>query len=261
MSTPASPLVTVTPQDTTPRVGARVSGDHIELPVRLALLEATDAATATLDGAWWPRSRELAIELPPLITVLSHQGILISRVAYHRDNWEPAPRRLPADGRIVRLGWYLGLDPHLVRMTSGGGGRARLDLLVIPPDLDDAAARQAMAAASQAGNHAVATEVLANIGALPAKTCPVFGGPDDGINSPGSVDESFPFRSHATPHAGQQGRSPGRMNVGDANLQSGEDLRGHTCPACGTIPLPGGHCECTYANFDAMNHSITQPKG
>jgi hypothetical protein len=168
MSTPGNPLVTVTPPDTTPRVEVPV-GDHIELPVRLALLEPTDAATATLDGAWWPRSRELATELPPLITVLGRQGIRLSRVAYHRENWEPAPRRLPADGRIVRLGWYPGLDPHLVRMTSGGGGRARLDLLVIPPDLDDAAGRQAMAAASQAGNHAVATAVLANIGALPAK--------------------------------------------------------------------------------------------
>jgi hypothetical protein len=174
---PRSPLVTVTP-DTTPRVGVPVPGHPIHLPVRLALLEATDAATATLDGAWWPRSRELATELPPLITVLRHQGIRISRVAYHRENWEPAPRRLAADGRIVRLGWYPGLDPHLVRMTSGGGGRARLDLLVIPPDLDDAAGRQAMAAASQAGNHAVATAVLANIGSLPAKAFPVVGGRD-----------------------------------------------------------------------------------
>jgi hypothetical protein len=242
MSTQGSPLVTVTPPDTTPRVEVPVPGDPIQLPVRLALLEATDAATATLDGAWWPRSRELATELPPLITVLRHQGIRVSRVAYHRENWEPAPRRLPADGRIVRLGWYPGLDPHLVRMTSGGGGRARLDLLVIPPDLDDAAAKQAMAAASQAGNHSVATAVLANV-------------------VPGSVAESLPSGWHITPHAGQQGRSPGRRNVGDANSQAGEDLRGHTSPACGTIPLPGGHCECTYANFDATNHPITHPPG
>jgi hypothetical protein len=134
--------------------------------VRLALVDTAGAATATLDGAWWPRSRDLATELPPLITVLGHRGIRISRVAYHRDSWEPAPRRLPADGRILRLGWYPGLDPHLVRLTSGGDGRVRLDLLVVPPDLDEAAGRQAMTAASRAGNHAVATAVLADVGAL-----------------------------------------------------------------------------------------------
>jgi hypothetical protein len=51
------------------------------------------------------------------------------------------------------------------------------------------------------------------------------------------------------------------MNLGHANAQAGEDLRGHTSPACGTIPLPRGHCECNYANFDATNHPIAQPMG
>lgn len=41
-------------------------------------------------------------------------------------------RRLAVGGRVVRLGWFRAIDPHLVSLTSSDG-RGRLDLLLMPP--------------------------------------------------------------------------------------------------------------------------------
>ncbi len=136
-------------------------------PLRLALLDAVRGGSATLDGAWWPRSRSLTDELPALIVDLHRRGVRISRVAFRMENWDAAPRRLSADARAIRLGWFQGLDPHLVRLTGGEGGQARLDLLVVPPDTREPVATGAMAAASAPENHGSATAVLIAIGALP----------------------------------------------------------------------------------------------
>lgn len=43
------------------------------LPTRLVLAPA-DTAPALIDGAWWPRSRDLNAELPALIEVLDRCG-------------------------------------------------------------------------------------------------------------------------------------------------------------------------------------------
>lgn len=56
--------------------------------------------TGDVDGAWWPGSRDLAIELPTLLAA----GLgWVERVTYNLSVWKPAPRRLAADGRVVRL--------------------------------------------------------------------------------------------------------------------------------------------------------------
>src|SRR3712207_6547266 len=132
-----SPRAARTPPDGVPRVEPPGSGDGTGPPVRLALLDAMRGENATLDGGWWPRSRSLTDELPALIRDLHRRGIRITRVGYRRESWEPAPRRLSADDRTIRLGWFQGLDPHLVRLTGGEGGQARLDLLVVPPHVGE----------------------------------------------------------------------------------------------------------------------------
>jgi hypothetical protein len=128
-------------------------------PVRLVLIDPPEKRT-TLDGAWWPRTRSLSDELPGLVQELDRQGIRVTRVAYHPDSWETAPRRLAADGRTVRLGWFRSIDPQLLDLT-GDTTRGRLDLLVVPPDTPAAAARQAFTAASDRANRRTPTAVLA----------------------------------------------------------------------------------------------------
>lgn len=84
-----------------------------------------------VDGAWWPRTDDLAVELPDLLAVLSVRLGCIDRVLYRVDAWAKAPRRLVTGDRAVRLDGYrlqlintieiLGLDGH------------RITLLVVSP--------------------------------------------------------------------------------------------------------------------------------
>jgi Family of unknown function (DUF5994) len=128
-------------------------------PVRLALID-PPAARTTLDGAWWPRTRSLSDELPGLIQELHRRGIRVRRVAYNPDAWEAAPRRMAADGRTIRPGWFRSIDPQLLDLT-GDSPRGRLDLLVVPPDTTAAVARQAFTAASGRTNRETPTALLA----------------------------------------------------------------------------------------------------
>ena len=77
----------------------------------LALID-PPAARTTLDGAWWPRTRDLTSELSPLVEELRRRGFTVTRVAYNPDLWEPTARRLHADGRTIRLGWFRSIDPQ-----------------------------------------------------------------------------------------------------------------------------------------------------
>jgi hypothetical protein len=133
---------------------ARPEPEHL----RLALIEPR-SARSTLDGAWWPRTRDLGAELPALLTELHSRGIRATRVAYNPAAWAAAPRRLDADGRVVRLGWFRSLDPHLLNL-SGDLARSRVDLLVVPPDTPAVAAAAAFASATEPGNRRTSTEVL-----------------------------------------------------------------------------------------------------
>jgi Family of unknown function (DUF5994) len=131
---------------------------------RIALLDPVPGEHTTLEGAWWPRSRDLARELPALITALHRRGVRYSRVTYNQQSWDAAPRRLDADGRVIRLGWFQHLDPHLLNLSGGDDGRSRLDLLVVPPDAEGGTAARAMSAASARENHENPTALLDGLG-------------------------------------------------------------------------------------------------
>ncbi len=155
---PAHPAVDADrPTPTTAGTPQRRPGDRD--PVRLTLIDPPGKRT-TLDGAWWPRTRSLSDELPGLVQELHRRGIRVTRAAYNPDAWEAAPRRLAADGRTIRLGWFRSIDPQLLALT-GDTARGRLDLLVVPPDTAAGAARQAFTAASGRANRRTPSAVLA----------------------------------------------------------------------------------------------------
>jgi len=129
-------------------------------PVRLTLLSTEAGRPTTLDGAWWPRSRSLTDELPALVEDLDRRGTRVARVSYHPDAWDMVPRRLMAHGRVIRLGWFRRIDPHLVSLT-GSFGRERVELLVVPPETDRATSSHAMAMAARPGNRDAPTAILA----------------------------------------------------------------------------------------------------
>ncbi|MFI0980830.1 DUF5994 family protein [Streptomyces sp. NPDC021093] len=128
--------------------------------VRLAL-KARSVGKGLLDGAWWPRSRDLSRELPALTEVLDPLWGRITHIAVNPARWPLIPRRVPVHGHVVKVGWFRAeLDPHKILLLSYNSGR--WDLLVVPPHTGAAAAARLMAAASDvAGPFRTASALVA----------------------------------------------------------------------------------------------------
>ncbi|MGP3949815.1 DUF5994 family protein [Streptomyces sp. 7N604] len=116
------------------------------VPARLAL-KAAGASRGLLDGAWWPRSRDLLRELPALTDVLDPLRGRVTRIAVNPQHWPVIPPKVPVNGHVVKVGWFTAeLDPHKLLLLSHTTGR--WDLLVIPPHTSAPAAARLMAAAT-----------------------------------------------------------------------------------------------------------------
>ncbi|WP_448625306.1 DUF5994 family protein [Geodermatophilus sp. URMC 64] len=159
-----------------------------EEAARVALID-PPAAGSALDGAWWPRSRNLTRELPPLVEELHRRGIRVTRVAYNPDAWELATRRLQAGGRIIRLGWFRGVDRQLLNLTADVGP-GRVDLLVVPPETTAAVAQRAFSAATDRANRDTPTALL---DALSAAGPPVS--PPPSLSSRSTIEEATVWES------------------------------------------------------------------
>ncbi|MFG2481401.1 MULTISPECIES: DUF5994 family protein [Streptomyces] len=120
-------------------------------------LETTRSREGLLDGAWWPRTRDIATELPALISVLTGHLGPITRVGVDASAWNDLPARLVIDGQVV----HLDSDPvgdDTVLITRGHNDL--FALLVVPPDTTADAAREAMARAVRADNITQAAQIL-----------------------------------------------------------------------------------------------------
>ena len=105
------------------------------IDVRVSLRADAGAGGQAFDGAWFPRTRDLAVEVPELIAELERRGVRIERFTYALDGWAPVPRKIVVQGRTVRTGGFRSMDPQVVCMTWDGGTK-RADLLVVPPETD-----------------------------------------------------------------------------------------------------------------------------
>jgi hypothetical protein len=128
--------------------------------VRLSLQALQPGHVTTLDGAWWPHSMSLAAEIPPLFAELKRRGRHVSRVGFNRLLWETAPRKIRGGKGSIGLGWFSGIDPHLVSLTGSMG--ERLELLVIPPETSPESAARAMVLATAPRNRSTPTQTLAD---------------------------------------------------------------------------------------------------
>jgi hypothetical protein len=123
------------------------------------------AGQAVLDGGWWPRSWDPVTELPGLILALDARFGPIRQVLLNGGAWDRRFRRLAVGTRVVRMGWFASLDPALLIATTDRGDQ--LDLLVVPPDTAEAAARAAMARAADPADTTRAPGILTAILAPP----------------------------------------------------------------------------------------------
>ncbi|MFJ8593787.1 DUF5994 family protein [Streptomyces sp. NPDC093598] len=125
-------------------------------------LETTHDRRSVLDGAWWPRSRDIAAELPALIAALAECLGPVMRVGLDAGAWEGLPTRLVIDDRVVHIDSFpVGDDTVLITR----GEQDLFSLLVVPPHATPDAARAAMAEAVRAGNATQAEQILIDTGA------------------------------------------------------------------------------------------------
>ncbi|MFD5842328.1 DUF5994 family protein [Streptomyces chartreusis] len=126
--------------------------------LRLSLAPA-GPAPALLDGAWWPRSRDLRAELPSLAAVLDPLWGRITRVTVNPTHWPVVPRKVPVAGHVVKVGWFLAeQDPHELLLLSYRMGR--WNLLVVPPQTSPVSAAWLMAAASDPLGRSTASRLM-----------------------------------------------------------------------------------------------------
>ena len=141
------------------------------IDVRVSLRADAGTGGSAFDGAWFPRSRDLAVELPELIAELDRRGVRIERFTYALDAWSPAPRKLVVLGRTVRTGGFRSMDPGVVCLTWDGGSK-RADLLVVPPETDVLTGARALRLCTRRGLPSSPRMVLAAARSTPLPQVP-----------------------------------------------------------------------------------------
>jgi hypothetical protein len=106
-------------------------------PTRLALLTARTGAS--VDGAWWPQSRQLHDQIGRLFELWPDARGRIVRVLYSPPDWDDHPRSVPVPGGRVKTGSFPRDDTRTLVLSMLDGSRRTL--AVVPPDTepDDAA--------------------------------------------------------------------------------------------------------------------------
>jgi uncharacterized protein DUF5994 len=136
--------------------------DHRE-PLRLKLKPKTATAVGQVDGAWWPRSRDLALELRALLPVLAVRLGRIERVTYHLGDWVPPVRKIVVDGSVVRLG---GVHSQRAGTLDVLAELHRITLLVVPAGSEPEQAHGVLLTAGHRDNADSVAELL-SASALP----------------------------------------------------------------------------------------------
>ena len=144
----------------TPRLLPDAVHEAVRPGTALLRLETTHAREGILDGAWWPRSRDVGAELPALVAALTEHLGPVTRVGLDSSAWDELPTRLVVDGRVVHLDSFpVGDDTVLVTR----GDQDHFSLLVVPPGTAPDAARAAMTRALRADNATEAEQILIDI--------------------------------------------------------------------------------------------------
>lgn len=125
-------------------------------PLRLQL-DAHPSPLRSVDGAWWPHSRDVVAEVTQLVTEAEPLVGAIDRVALHGAEWPDHPRRIPLPSRALPLGFFSSGEGRVTLLRRDGDN---LVLLVIPPTATEAEAASAMARAVDSSDRSQATALL-----------------------------------------------------------------------------------------------------
>jgi hypothetical protein len=132
-----------------------VAGDS-RVPLRLLLT--TSLGRGPLDGAWWPQSRDLEVELADLVDHLPARAGRVVRAVYSLPDWLPAPRRVRVARGFIKAGSFPHDDTHRIIVQTDG--QYTVYLLIVPSDAAEGFARAAMQIAARPNNVLPAWAVL-----------------------------------------------------------------------------------------------------
>jgi len=127
-------------------------------PADLRLRLRANLGGGFVDGGWWPRSRDLSAELPPLLMAMWAAGHQVYRVTYDLASWQRPTRHMTVSGRRVKVDGYRS-DTATLSLVDLSGWK-RIDLVVIPAATDAQAAHRALALAGLDGDLHRAPEIL-----------------------------------------------------------------------------------------------------
>lgn len=105
--------------------------------------------TGHIDGVWWPRTQDLAAELPGLLTALRPRLGLVRQVVYDPTGWSPSARHLQLGSHRTHLDPYPFELFNTMHVRSAHG--IVVILQVIPSTTDGTAANAALAVVPGAG--------------------------------------------------------------------------------------------------------------
>lgn len=132
---------------------------------RFALTMARDQSAPY--GAWWPRSRDLGVELADLFAHWPPTSGRIARVLYSPPDWDDHPRSVATPGRRVKTGSFPKDDTHQLVLTMLDG--RRLAIAVIAPNTPGERAEWLLDEAAGPGKTPAARHVHA--GREPDESC------------------------------------------------------------------------------------------
>jgi uncharacterized protein DUF5994 len=121
-------------------------------------LQPKGSVAGHVDGAWWPHSEDLPIELPDLLAVRSVRLGRIDRVTYNFTDWVSAPHKFPTGKDMVALRGYYQQLGNAVQIV--GINHTKLVLLVVPTRTDAEHAHDILMSAAAPNNASSIDELL-----------------------------------------------------------------------------------------------------
>jgi hypothetical protein len=109
-----------------------------------------------LDGAWWPQTRDIDVELADLVDHFPVHLGSVYRALYSRPDWTSRPRMLATAQRRIRTGSFPRDDTHLMVLSMST--RRSIRLLVVPPA--HSAAQRCMKVATDPINRLTGPQIL-----------------------------------------------------------------------------------------------------
>lgn len=152
MSTSAVSSLPTTLPGSTPSPTDEVPEGRVRLRLELARM----FGNSPVDGAWWPRSRELDVEARQLVDNFPPLRGRIERLAASADDWDDRPTEVQTARGPVAVDRTPADEPHvaLLDLTSG----RQLRLLVVPASTEQSIAIPMMTRSAASGhNHDAAT--------------------------------------------------------------------------------------------------------